>query len=120
MCRRRLEPSAGLCWEKFPMFSHRGHREAQRELRKAPRLLRVPLCSLLLTALLLWCCTMLGCARQPDPQTLVMIIENSPTNLDPRIGTDAQSERIDQLIFDSLVHRDEHFNIQPWVAERWE
>jgi peptide/nickel transport system substrate-binding protein len=49
-----------------------------------------------------------------------MVIEFSPTNLDPRIGTDAQSERIDQLIFDSLVHRDEHFNMQPWVAERWE
>jgi peptide/nickel transport system substrate-binding protein len=49
-----------------------------------------------------------------------MIIESSPANLDPRVGTDAQSERIDQLIFDPLVHRDEHFNIQPWVAERWE
>ena len=29
-----------------------------------------------------------------------------PTNLDPRIGTDAQSERIDRLIFDSLVELD--------------
>jgi peptide/nickel transport system substrate-binding protein len=49
-----------------------------------------------------------------------MVIEFSPTNLDPRIGTDAQSERIDELIFDSLVRRDEHFNMRPWVAERWE
>ncbi|HWF04099.1 MAG TPA: ABC transporter substrate-binding protein, partial [Candidatus Angelobacter sp.] len=49
-----------------------------------------------------------------------MIIESSPSNLDPRVGTDAQSERIDALIFDSLVHRDEHFNIVPWVAEKWE
>ena len=49
-----------------------------------------------------------------------MIIESSPTNLDPRVGTDAQSERIDELIFDPLVHRDEHFNMQPWVAEKWE
>ena len=61
-----------------------------------------------------------GCAKRPDANTLVMIIESSPANLDPRVGTDAQSERIDQLIFDPLVHRDEHFNIQPWVAERWE
>ena len=22
--------------------------------------------------------------------------------------------------FDSLVHRDEHFNLQPWLAESWE
>jgi peptide/nickel transport system substrate-binding protein len=49
-----------------------------------------------------------------------MIIESSPTNLDPRVGTDAQSERIDELIFDPLVHRDEHFNMVPWVAEKWE
>ncbi|HUN87936.1 MAG TPA: ABC transporter substrate-binding protein [Terriglobales bacterium] len=49
-----------------------------------------------------------------------MIIENSPTNLDPRVGIDAQSERIDELLFDSLVRRDEHFNLQPWLAESWE
>jgi peptide/nickel transport system substrate-binding protein len=61
-----------------------------------------------------------ACTRKPDPNTLVMIIENSPTNLDPRVGTDAQSERIDELLFDALVRRDEHFNLQPWLAERWE
>ena len=49
-----------------------------------------------------------------------MIIESSPANLDPRVGTDAQSERIGKLIFDSLVKRDNHFNLQPWLAERWE
>ena len=61
-----------------------------------------------------------SCARKPDPNTLVMIIESSPTNLDPRVGIDAQSERIDELIFDSLVRRDEHFELQPWLAESWE
>jgi peptide/nickel transport system substrate-binding protein len=61
-----------------------------------------------------------SCGQNPDPNTLVMIIENSPTNLDPRVGTDAQSERIDELLFDSLVRRDEHFNLHPWLAERWE
>jgi len=49
-----------------------------------------------------------------------MIIESSPTNLDPRIGVDAYSERIDELLFDSLVRRDEHFNLTPWLADRWE
>ena len=33
---------------------------------------------------------------------------------------DAQSERIDDLLFDSLVRRDEHFQLQPWLAESWE
>jgi peptide/nickel transport system substrate-binding protein len=49
-----------------------------------------------------------------------MIIESSPANLDPRVGTDAQSERIYKLLFDALLRRDEHFNVQPWLAERWE
>ena len=44
-----------------------------------------------------------ACSRKPDANTLVMIIESTPANLDPRIGTDAWSERIDMLIFDSLV-----------------
>jgi len=61
-----------------------------------------------------------GCSAHPDPNTLVMIIENSPTNLDPRVGLDAQSERIDELLFDDLCTRDEHLNVQPGLAERWE
>ncbi len=61
-----------------------------------------------------------GCASKPSPDTLVMIIESSPANRDPRVGTDAHSERIDGLLFDGLVNRDEHFNLQPGLAERWE
>jgi peptide/nickel transport system substrate-binding protein len=49
-----------------------------------------------------------------------MLIESSPTNLDPRIGTDAQSERIDELLFDGLVERDNNFQPAPGLAERWE
>ena len=63
---------------------------------------------------------LLSCSSPPDPNTLVMIIESSPTNLDPRVGLDAQSERIDELIFDALLTRDEHLNVQPGLAERWE
>ncbi len=61
-----------------------------------------------------------SCARKPDPNTVVVVIESSPTNLDPRVGLDAQSERIDDLLFDSLVRRDAHFRLTPWLAERWE
>jgi peptide/nickel transport system substrate-binding protein len=64
---------------------------------------------------------LLGCSRsRPDPHTITVIIESSPANLDPRIGTDAFSERIDELLFDSLVRKDEHFDLRPWVAESWE
>ena len=63
----------------------------------------------------------LSCSRShPDAQTVTLIIEASPLNLDPRIGIDAYSERIDQLLFDGLVRRDETFNLQPALAERWE
>jgi peptide/nickel transport system substrate-binding protein len=60
------------------------------------------------------------CASRPKPDALVMIIESSPTNLDPRVGLDAQSERIDELLFDDLLTRDEHLNVEPGAAERWE
>jgi peptide/nickel transport system substrate-binding protein len=49
-----------------------------------------------------------------------MLIESSPTSLDPRIGVDAQSEHIGSLIFDSLVHKNAHFNLDPWLATSWE
>ena len=76
--------------------------------------------AVLLPAVILLSLSFFACSRKPDPNTLVMIIESSPTNLDPRVGLDAQSERIDELLFDDLLTRDEHFNVQPGLAERWE
>jgi peptide/nickel transport system substrate-binding protein len=61
-----------------------------------------------------------SCSQPPEPHTLVMIIESSPANLDPRVGIDGQSERIDELIFDALLTRDDQFQVQPGLAERWE
>jgi peptide/nickel transport system substrate-binding protein len=62
-----------------------------------------------------------GCRTAPrDPDTVVFLIESSPTNLDPRIGTDAQSEHIDELLFDGLVARDSNFQFKPALAESWE
>ena len=62
-----------------------------------------------------------GCRSTPrDPGTVVFLIESSPANLDPRIGTDAQSEHIDELLFDGLVARDSSFHFTSALAERWE
>jgi peptide/nickel transport system substrate-binding protein len=69
---------------------------------------------------LLFCLALFSCSSRPDADTLVMIIESSPTNLDPRVGLDAQSERIDNLIFDDLLSRGEDLNVAPGLAERWE
>lgn len=64
---------------------------------------------------------LVGCSqRAVNPYTVTVVIESSPTNLDPRIGTDAQSERIDELIFDALFKKDAQFNLQPDLATSWE
>jgi peptide/nickel transport system substrate-binding protein len=75
---------------------------------------------LLILAMLGLVSSMLSCSSKADPNTLVMLIESSPTNLDPRIGVDAQSERIDSLIFDDLLSRGDNLNVAPGLAERWE
>lgn len=49
-----------------------------------------------------------------------MIIESSPTNLDPRVGLDAQSERIDGLLFDNLLARNDRLSVSPSLAESWD
>ncbi len=64
---------------------------------------------------------LVACAPAPtDPHTLNFLIESSPNNLDLRQGTDSQSERIGDLIYDPLVRKDEHFNLQPWLAVSWQ
>ena len=55
-----------------------------------------------------------------DPNTVRFLIESSPNNLDLRQGTDAQSERVGALIYDGLVRKDEHFDLQPALATSWE
>ncbi|HEY4358473.1 MAG TPA: ABC transporter substrate-binding protein [Acidobacteriaceae bacterium] len=84
-----------------------------RPSRALRRKLTVCFCSGLLT--------LVSCkAPAPDPGTISFLIESSPNNLDLRQGTDAQSERVGALIYDALVHKDEHFNLQPWLATSWE
>jgi peptide/nickel transport system substrate-binding protein len=70
-------------------------------------------------------CVLAGCGgssgpAEEQPGTVNFLIEAAPTNLDPRIGTDAQSEDIDGLIFDNLLGRDAQMNVVPNLAERWE
>ncbi|MFY9689912.1 MAG: ABC transporter substrate-binding protein [Candidatus Acidiferrales bacterium] len=64
-----------------------------------------------------------GCkstTQADEPGTVNFLIESMPTNLDPRIGTDAQSQHLDGLIYDGLVKLDSQMNIVPDLAERWE
>jgi len=63
-----------------------------------------------------------GCARHQkfDPSSLTFVIESNPTNLDPRFATDSQSQRIDGLLFSSLVARDDRMNLHGDLATSWD
>jgi peptide/nickel transport system substrate-binding protein len=73
-------------------------------------------------ASLLWLLGFSSCSRSisTEPGVVNFLIESMPTNLDPRIGTDAPSERIDSLLFNSLVVLDAHRIPQSDLAETWD
>jgi peptide/nickel transport system substrate-binding protein len=79
--------------------------------------------SVILGALLLSCLAFLnGCSSSRsnnDANTVNFLLESMPTNLDPRTGTDAFSEHVDYLLFDSLLQRDDHLDLAPDLAETW-
>jgi len=72
---------------------------------------------LLLTLVLFWGCSS---RAEHDPAAVTFLVESSPTNLDPRYGTDGGSQRIDRLIFNGLVERDGQMNLRGDLAESWE
>ena len=111
--RLELEPqTAGFDLEAASIGSRRG-RSGVGRARSGVR-------GSVFVAALLCLTALLSCSTEPDRNTLVMVIESSPTNLDPRVGIDAQSERIDNLIFDDLLSRGDDLNVAPGLAERWE
>src|SRR5262245_56954676 len=63
-----------------------------------------------------------SCAHQSSVglDMVTIALDLPPINLDPRIAQDASSERIDALIFSSLVRRNDHSDTEPDVATSWE
>src|SRR5262245_56912694 len=55
-----------------------------------------------------------------EPGTVIVALDEGPQNLDPRIGIDATSERLAQLMFSSLVKRSRNFTVEPDLAIRWD
>jgi peptide/nickel transport system substrate-binding protein len=87
----------------------------------SPRSLRL-LCALCVKSfVLLFLLFLSGCARRNanDSSTLTFLIESNPTNLDPRFATDSQSQKIDSLLFSSLLERDDQMNFRPDLANSW-
>ena len=62
-----------------------------------------------------------GCRRGGEPGTLVIAIEVAPRGFDPRFSTGFQtSARIMQLIYDTLLVKNDKFDFVPSLAERFE
>src|SRR5690348_11124743 len=74
------------------------------------------------SACIILCLLLAGCSHRPPrtSSTVTFLLESTPTNLDPRIGTDAFSAHLDFLLFDGLLQRDDHLNLAPDLAEKWE
>jgi peptide/nickel transport system substrate-binding protein len=62
-----------------------------------------------------------SCSGGPStpPGYLTVLITSSPNNLDPRIGTDEVSQRVSQLVFDTLLNLDDSLRVVPGLATGW-
>jgi peptide/nickel transport system substrate-binding protein len=77
-----------------------------------------PLTTVLLLLLII---PLTGCRRGGEPGTLVIAIEQPPHGFDPRFSTGfPTSARVMQLLYDTLVVKDEHFEFAPALAAAWE
>jgi peptide/nickel transport system substrate-binding protein len=74
-------------------------------------------CFLLILVLALTDCSL---TPKPDPNTVVMALDSSPTTLDPRIGNSEVTQHVYELMFNSLIRRDQNFQFAPDLAESWE
>jgi peptide/nickel transport system substrate-binding protein len=54
------------------------------------------------------------------PRTVIVALDEGPQNLDPRIGIDATSERLAQLMFSSLLQRTSDYGVGPDLALSWD
>ncbi len=61
-----------------------------------------------------------ACLHRPtdNPNVIVVGVQASPNNLDPRIGSDAVSQHIGQLVFSALMTFDDELRVVPALAER--
>jgi peptide/nickel transport system substrate-binding protein len=74
-------------------------------------------CFLILFSLL----PLAGCRRGAEPGTLVVAIEAPPAGFDPRFSSgNGVSARVMQLVYDTLVIKNDQFEFVPSLAERFE
>jgi peptide/nickel transport system substrate-binding protein len=72
-------------------------------------------------ALLLLALAAAACGREAPPANVITVaVLSSPNSLDPRIGSDETSQRIHQLVFDTLLSLDHELRVTGGLAEAWE
>lgn len=95
-------------------ISGRAERKAReaRTARKAPNAMRNHKFSFTACSLLIALCLLLSgvSCRRAGGDAFVMVLEASQKTLDPLRGTDASSERFRQLMFNSLMRKNEQFD----------
>src|SRR4029077_18689468 len=99
-CRARQVPRDQPSWENWSMAA--GDSKRHRAIY-----------FVLLAVALFWISSCGSARTDARAGGVTFLIESTPTNLDPRVGTDAFSAHIDGMIFSSLVGRDERMNIVP-------
>jgi len=55
-----------------------------------------------------------------EQNSLVIVFESAPTNLDPRKATDVPSARIAQIVYNGLIRFNGKTNIIPDLCEKWD
>jgi len=55
-----------------------------------------------------------------DPNVITVAVRSGPTTLDPRQGNDESSQRVSQLIFNSIMEWGDDLRVHPALAERLE
>ncbi|MEW6128752.1 MAG: ABC transporter substrate-binding protein [Acidobacteriota bacterium] len=99
------------------LHKHRARAKKNCLLPTAYCLLRVAYCLLLIAFLI----PLSSCKPRRDAGTLVIAIEILPRGFDPRFSTNnTYSARIMQLIYDTLLVKDDNFELIPSLAEKFE
>lgn len=71
-----------------------------------------------LSLIILILCWNLSCSKHPT-KSLNFSITNNPTSLDPAYVTDLHGGKIVSLIYDTLIHFDNHLNLKPGIASHF-
>lgn len=90
----------------------------RRRASYAPLLSPLALCLLPFALVVPFALAGCGPAEPADPRVITVAVRSGPTTLDPRQGNDESSQRVSQLIFNSVMEWGDDLRVHPALAER--